>query len=95
VVVERHRLDPELLREPAAIQPVIDRASAAIGPHATVTGLAAIDRDFLHALSGRLPIVAAVVVLLTLLLLTRAFRSIVLPIKAVLLNLVSLAAASS
>ena len=75
------------------IQPVIDRAAEAIGPHATVTGLAAVDRDFAHALSGRLPIVAAVVVLLTLLLLTRAFRSIVLPLKAVLLNLVSLAAA--
>ena len=75
-----------------AIQGVIDRAAEAAGPHATVTGLAAIDRDFLHALSGRLPIVAAVVVLLTLLLLTRAFRSIVLPLKAVALNLVSLAA---
>jgi RND superfamily putative drug exporter len=75
------------------IQPIIDHASAAIGRHATVTGLAATDRDFSHALSGRLPIVAAVVILLTLLLLMRAFRSIVLPLKAVLLNLVSLASA--
>jgi len=62
------------------------------GTGATVTGLAAVDRDFLHALSGRLPYVVALVLILTLVLLVRAFRSIVLPLKAVLLNLVSLAA---
>src|SRR5262249_58151861 len=41
----------------------------------------------------KLPCVLAFVILLTFVLLMRAFRSIVLPIKAVLLNLVSLAAA--
>src|SRR5207248_8090022 len=39
------------------------------------------------------PYVLAFVLILTLILLARAFRSIVLPIKAALLNLVSLAAA--
>jgi RND superfamily putative drug exporter len=75
------------------IQGIIDRASAVIGPDAAVTGVAAIDRDFLHALSSRLPLVLALVLGLTILLLMRAFRSIVLPLKAVVLNLLSLAAA--
>jgi RND superfamily putative drug exporter len=76
------------------IQTVIDRSNAALrGTDATITGIAAVDRDFLHVLSSRLPFVLALVLGLTLLLLTRAFRSIVLPLKAVLLNLVSLAAA--
>jgi len=42
---------------------------------------------------GKFPYVLAFVVVLTFLLLTRAFRSLILPLKAVLLNLVSLGAA--
>jgi RND superfamily putative drug exporter len=60
----------------------------------TLTGLAAVDRDFLHALFGSFPYVVGLVLLLTMILLTRAFRSLVLAIKAVVLNLVSLAAPS-
>jgi len=62
------------------------------GTNATVTGQAAIDRDFVHALFGTFPYVLALVVLLTLILLTRAFRSLVLAVKAAVLNLLSLAA---
>ena len=77
-----------------AIGGIIDRAHASLaGTDATVTGLAAVDQDFLHVLSNRLPIVLALVLGLTLILLAVAFRSIVLPIKAVVLNLFSLAAA--
>jgi RND superfamily putative drug exporter len=76
------------------IQGIIDRAKKALeGTNGTVTGVAAVDRDFVHALFGSFPYVLAFVVVLTLILLARAFRSIVLPIKAALLNLVSLAAA--
>jgi RND superfamily putative drug exporter len=72
----------------------IDRANASLeGTNGTLTGLAAVDRDFLHALFGSFPYVLALVLLLTLILLTRAFRSLVLAVKAVLLNLLSLAAA--
>jgi len=75
------------------IQGTIDRTKDALkGTNATVTGVAAVDRDFVHALYGSFPYVLAFVMILTLILLARAFRSIVLPIKAVLLNLVSLAA---
>lgn len=76
------------------IQAIIDRANASLaGTNGTLTGLAAVDRDFLHALYGSFPYVLALVLLLTLILLTRAFRSVVLAVKAVVLNLLSLAAA--
>jgi RND superfamily putative drug exporter len=76
------------------IQTIIDRANGALeGINGTLTGIAAVDRDFLHALFGSAPWVLAFVLLLTLILLTRAFRSVVLAIKAVVLNLLSLAAA--
>jgi RND superfamily putative drug exporter len=76
------------------IQAVIDRSHAALaGSGGTLTGVAAVGRDFLHALFGTFPYVVGLVLLLTLVLLTRAFRSVVLAVKAVLLNLFSLAAA--
>jgi RND superfamily putative drug exporter len=63
------------------------------GTDATLGGVAAEDDDFRDAVYSNFPYVLAFVILLTFVLLTRAFRSIVLPLKAVLLNLVSLAAA--
>jgi putative drug exporter of the RND superfamily len=75
------------------IQATIDRANASLeGTNGTLTGLAAVDRDFLHALFGSFPYVLGLVLLLTMILLTRAFRSPVLALKAILLNLLSLAA---
>jgi putative drug exporter of the RND superfamily len=76
------------------IQAIVDRANAALeGTPGTLTGVTAVGRDFLHALFGSFPYVLGLVLLLTLILLTRAFRSVVLAIKAVVLNLMSLAAA--
>jgi RND superfamily putative drug exporter len=76
------------------IQTIIDRANTALrGTDGTVTGVAAVDRDFLHALFGSFPYVLAGILLLTFILLARAFRSIVLAVKAIVLNLLSLAAA--
>jgi RND superfamily putative drug exporter len=75
------------------IQGVVDRANAALkGTDGTLTGVTAVDRDFIHALLGSFPYVFGLVLLLTMILLARAFRSIVLAIKAALLNIVSLAA---
>jgi RND superfamily putative drug exporter len=59
----------------------------------TLGGAAAEDRDFVHAVYGNFPYVLLFVVLLTYVLLARAFRSLILPLKAVILNLVSLGAA--
>ncbi|HEY5100225.1 MAG TPA: MMPL family transporter, partial [Gaiellaceae bacterium] len=76
------------------IQTIINNANASLkGTNGTLTGIAAVDRDFLHALLGSFPYALGLVLLLTLILLTRAFRSIVLAAKAVLLNLLSLTAA--
>jgi RND superfamily putative drug exporter len=76
------------------IQAIVDRVNARLeGTNGTLTGVAAVDRDFVHALFGSFPYVFALVLILTLILLARAFRSIVLALKAALLNLVSLAAA--
>jgi putative drug exporter of the RND superfamily len=76
------------------IQRIINRVNDSLtGTDATLGGVAAVDRDFVHAVFGNFPYVLAFVVVLTLILLTRAFRSVVLPIKAALLNLISLAAA--
>src|SRR5579872_228744 len=63
------------------------------GTDATLGGIAPADRDFVHAVYGNFPYVLGLVVLLTIILLMRAFRSIVLPLKAAVLNLISLGAA--
>ncbi|MCU1592640.1 MAG: family transporter [Frankiales bacterium] len=76
------------------IQGIVDRSNAALrGTDGTLTGVTAVGRDFVHALFGTFPYVIGLVLLLTLVLLTRAFRSIVLAVKAVILNLFSLGAA--
>jgi len=75
------------------IQGVINRVNDTLqGTEGTLGGVPAVDRDFVHAVYGNFIYVLAFVLILTLVLLTRAFRSIVLPIKAALLNLVSLGA---
>src|SRR4051794_10173655 len=63
------------------------------GARLTLAGVSPEDRDFVHAVYGKFGYVLAFVILLTFLLLMRAFRSIILPLKAVILNLISLGAA--
>ena len=76
------------------IQKIVDRTRDALeGSNGTLTGVAAVDRDFIHAIYGNFPYLLAFVLILTFILLARAFRSFVLPLKAAILNLVSLAAA--
>jgi putative drug exporter of the RND superfamily len=55
------------------------------GPGATV-------RDYTDAVFKRFPLVMALIALVTFVLLVRAFRSLLLPLKAVLLNVLSVAA---
>jgi RND superfamily putative drug exporter len=70
-----------------------DVRAALVGTGGTLGGVAAEDRDFVKAVYSNFPYVLGFVVLLTFILLARAFRSLLLPLKAVILNLVSLAAA--
>jgi RND superfamily putative drug exporter len=77
-------------------QATIARVREAVAGNPDVLGVAgsgAGQIDFRSAVYGRFPLMLAVVCLLTFLLLARAFRSLVLPAKAVVLNLVSLGAA--
>ena len=96
----RHRADRRSSRPRTATRPRAARRSTRIRaaqtslPGGAVTGgEAAQSADFLHAVYGNFPLVIALIAALTFLLLARAFRSLVLPLKAVLLNLLSVAAA--
>jgi RND superfamily putative drug exporter len=57
-----------------------------------VTGIGPVQQDYEHAVFGNFPLMFAIIAILTFLLLVRAFRSVLLAVKAVLLNLVSLGA---
>ena len=74
---------------------VLPSLEAEVGDDTRITlgGIAPEDRDFVHAVYGKFPYVLAFVILLTFVLLMRAFRSVFLPLKAVVLNLISLGAA--
>jgi putative drug exporter of the RND superfamily len=61
--------------------------------NALVGGVAAQDADFVSAVYGSFPLLAGLVAFSTFLLLTHAFRSLVLPLKALALNALSVAAA--
>lgn len=70
------------------------RAALAHKPGAIgITGEGAIELDYQHAVFGNFPLMFALIALLSIVLLTRAFRSVVLAIKAVALNIVSMGAA--
>jgi RND superfamily putative drug exporter len=63
-----------------------------LDPDLLVSGRPAIDLDLLDSLSERLPWMALIMALATMLLLFLAFGSVLLPIKAVLMNMVSIGA---
>ncbi|KPI13113.1 MMPL domain protein, partial [Actinobacteria bacterium OK074] len=74
---------------------VVKRVKTAVENHPGAVGVAGIGAaqiDFLHAVYGNFPLMVTIIALLTYVLLVRAFRSLLLPLKAVLLNLFSLAA---
>ncbi|CAA9509537.1 MAG: hypothetical protein AVDCRST_MAG67-2640 [uncultured Solirubrobacteraceae bacterium] len=78
----------------AAGRATLDRIRATSVPgDVTIGGEAAVSADFLHAVYGNFPLMLALISVLTFLLLARAFRSLILPLKAVVLNLLSVAAA--
>jgi len=58
-----------------------------------IGGEAAQGADFIDAVYGNFPLLLGLIALLTFVLLARAFRSLILPLKAVLLNLLSVGAA--
>jgi putative drug exporter of the RND superfamily len=71
-----------------AARAALTHAPGALG----IAGEGAIELDYQHAVFGNFPLMFAVIALLTIALLARAFRSVVLAVKAIALNLVSMAA---
>jgi putative drug exporter of the RND superfamily len=69
------------------------RHAARAIPGAQVGGNAAQDADFVEAVYGNLGIVVTVIVVVTLAVLARTLRSVWLPVKALVLNVLSVAAA--
>jgi RND superfamily putative drug exporter len=69
----------------AAVEP-------AVNGDVGITGLGATIEDYFSAVYDNFPYVLALIALITYVLLVRTFRSVLLPLKAVLLNLLSLAA---
>jgi putative drug exporter of the RND superfamily len=63
------------------------------GASVYVGGATATQVDFAHVLSGKLPLFIGMVVLLSALLLLVVFRSLLIPVQAALMNLLSIAAA--
>ena len=78
----------------ASLAPVraVQAKLASVPGYLGVTGLGPIEQDYTHAVFSHFPLMFALIALLTFLLLARAFRSVVLAAKAVVLNLISLAA---
>jgi RND superfamily putative drug exporter len=68
-------------------------AVRAEGPAVRLGGLPAQNHDFIEAVYGNFPLMIALIALITFVLLARAFRSLLLPLKAVLLNIISVGAA--
>jgi putative drug exporter of the RND superfamily len=71
----------------------VEAAAQGLSAGARVGGIGAENRDFVDAIYSSFPVMIALIAVLTFLLLARAFRSLLLPLKAVLLNIVSVGAA--
>jgi RND superfamily putative drug exporter len=72
---------------------VIPKAESGSGLKVLVGGVSATQNDFAHILSSKLPLFVAVVVVLAFLLLMTVFRSLVIPLIASVMNVLSVGAA--
>jgi len=70
----------------------VTKAAKALPGYVGTAGMGATIIDYRHAVYDNFPYVIALIALITYILLVRTFRSLLLPLKAVVLNLVSLAA---
>jgi RND superfamily putative drug exporter len=71
----------------------VREAAHAAGPDVRVGGGPAANSDFIDAVYGSFPLMMALIAITTFILLARAFRSLLLPLKAIVLNVLSVAAA--
>jgi putative drug exporter of the RND superfamily len=71
----------------------VRNAAHAAGPDVLLGGQPAANDDFIDAVYGAFPLMIALICVTTFILLARAFRSLLLPAKAIILNVLSVAAA--
>jgi RND superfamily putative drug exporter len=71
----------------------VREAAHGVGPDVRVGGQPASNADFIDAVYGSFPLMIALITITTFILLARAFRSLLLPAKAIVLNILSVAAA--
>ena len=71
----------------------VREASRDASPDARVGGSGPLNADFIDAVYGSFPLMIALISLVTFVLLARAFRSLLLPLKAIVLNVLSVGAA--
>ena len=87
----RRRLDAH---RPRARSNACSTAAHAAGPDVQRRRASAPqNKDFIEAVYGNFPLMIALIAVITFVLLARAFRSLLLPLKAVILNVISVAAA--
>jgi RND superfamily putative drug exporter len=71
----------------------VRHTASGLGSSVRVGGGPALNADFIDAVYGNFPLMIALIAVITFILLARAFRSLLLPLKAVVLNVLSIAAA--
>ncbi len=88
-IPEQETVNASTLAEVNTVRGALNGSPGVVG----AAGVGAIALDYQKAVFGHFPLMFAVIALLTVALLARAFRSVTLAIKAVVLNLISMAAA--
>jgi putative drug exporter of the RND superfamily len=88
VIPERETVDNRSVETVTAVRDATKGLPGYVG----VTGLGASVQDYSRAVYANFPYVLALIALVTFVLLVRTFRSLLLPLKAVVLNLLSVAA---
>ncbi|HVT64603.1 MAG TPA: MMPL family transporter [Mycobacteriales bacterium] len=78
----------ETLAPVRAVQATVKRFPGVLG----VAGDGPVQQDYIHAVYGSFPLMFSIIAVLSFLLLARAFRSLLLALKAVLLNVISMGA---
>ncbi|HEU4702155.1 MAG TPA: MMPL family transporter [Conexibacter sp.] len=79
--------------ESSDLTATVRQVAHAQGGGVHVGGVLAQNDDFIDAVYGNFPLMIALIGIVTFLLLARAFRSLLLPLKAVILNVISIGAA--
>ena len=88
VIPERETVDSSSNTVTNNVRDAVDQAT----DNSRIAGTGAIIQDYFRAVFDNFPYVLLLIAIITYILLVRTFRSILLPLKAVILNLVSLAA---